>query len=50
MPKYYLDLPVLDPIDPVASYQFSSADIMRKRGVNIGNFAFRYVAIHYRLQ
>jgi len=33
-------------MDPVASYHFSSADIMRMTGVNIGNFAFRH-ALRY---
>lgn len=46
MPKYYLDLPVLDRTDPNASYKKSSADIMSDSGDNIGNFAFRH-ALRY---
>lgn len=46
MPKYYLDLPVLDRTDPNASYRLSSDDIMSVTGLNIGNFAFRH-ALRY---
>lgn len=46
MPKYYLDLPVLDRTDPNATYRLSSKDIMDCTGQNIGNFAFRH-ALRY---
>lgn len=46
MPKYYLDLPVLDRTDPNASYRLNSEDIMSVTGQNIGNFAFRH-ALRY---
>lgn len=46
MPKYYLDLPVLDRTDPNASYRLNSDEIMAVTGQNIGNFAFRH-ALRY---
>ena len=42
MPKYYLDLAVLDETDPIASCKLGTSAIMSLSGNNIGNFAFRH--------
>ena len=42
MTRYYMDLPVLDRTDPVASYRLDTTELMSVTGQNIGNLAFRH--------